>query len=331
MKAEQPNRSIYVVNLNIKELIKIGIVKQRTVNDSMDDNVQRKKNKKEIESISEYGNEDSCIFPTNIVLSGSYNDVIFDENDNNIKIYGKNNFSILDGQHRIKGLKNSIQWYNNKNYTLPVSIILDTEEYLDAKIFTKINYFQKKVSKSLMYDLEELNPQKNPVKTCHNMAKYLNSNRNSPYFNRIKMLGVKTKDQNNATLTQGSLITYLLPLLQNKNGIFHSYYVMNEEDVIYTYLFNYLSVIQRMFPIDWTSTKSIITKTTGFGSLMNLLSYTISNDSHTQKEMEKFLKPLKNMKIISNDSTLVFTSNDYPSGDTGINKLTKAFISILNK
>ncbi len=127
----------------------------------------------------------------------------FDENS----IIGE----IIDGQHRIEGIKKSSKI---DDFELPITLMFNLTEEEKAYIFSIINSKQTKVPKSLIYDLFFLSEERSPQKTCHEIARLFNSDENSSFFKRLKMLG--RKEHQEASLSQGSFIKYLLPNISKK-------------------------------------------------------------------------------------------------------------------
>ena len=87
------------------------------------------------------------------------------ENSNKDIIYAQI-AKVIDGQHRIEGLKN----YKGPNFEVNVSIFVEIDVAEEAYIFSTVNLAQTKVSKSLAYDLFDLARSRSPQKLCHNIA-----------------------------------------------------------------------------------------------------------------------------------------------------------------
>ena len=71
------------------------------------------------------------------------------------------------------------------------------------------------MGKSLAIDLFELARTRSPIKTCHNIAVALDSTKGSPFYHRIKRLGVATvgragDDGPGETLTQATFVNALV-------------------------------------------------------------------------------------------------------------------------
>ncbi len=60
--------------------------------------------------------------------------------------------SIIDGQHRLKGLEEAKQG----EFELSVSIFVGADDATEAMIFSVVNLAQTKVNRSLVYDLFSL-------------------------------------------------------------------------------------------------------------------------------------------------------------------------------
>ena len=82
--------------------------------------------------------------------------LIFDENDKNL------NFSVIDGQHRINGAYLAICIKREKDssaeWEIPAEVFLDLDAAdgpprIQAQIFIDVNFYQKKVDRSLVADL----------------------------------------------------------------------------------------------------------------------------------------------------------------------------------
>ena len=82
--------------------------------------------------------------------------LIFDENDKRLR------FSVIDGQHRINGAYFAVRLLRKKNkavnWEIPSEIFLDLDKFGDpprhqAQIFIDVNFYQKKVDRSLVADL----------------------------------------------------------------------------------------------------------------------------------------------------------------------------------
>jgi len=111
--------------------------------------------------------------------------------------YIPNAVLVIDGQHRLVGLEKSDKEIQD-SYDLLVAFIIGFDRSIIAKQFYTINYEQKPVNKSLLYQLTgEFTREISELSFLHNVAKLLNELAGSPFQGRIKMLGNTPKNITN--------------------------------------------------------------------------------------------------------------------------------------
>ena len=155
--------------------------------------------------MKQYVNNIDATFPTSIILAIDSRYAKYDSKQQEMIIEKKEDIAkIIDGQHPIAGLEG----FSGK-FELNVTIFIDMEEQDQAMTFATINLAQTKVSKSLVYDLYEFQKTRSPEKTCHNIARLLNSEDKSPLKSRIKILG-KATGEPCEYLTQATFVTSLI-------------------------------------------------------------------------------------------------------------------------
>lgn len=242
---------------------------------SEESGLQRRTNIKRIGEISDYTRSATgIVFPTPIILSLN----IFDEETRFSKQlleyqyfnerYGiieydsfeKMEFTIIDGQHRLAGLVDSFT-KTDTDMEMPVTLVLGAGLSEATEIFIQINGNQRKVDRSMIYDLyenihsEELESINKFVK----VSKALNERENSPFFCMIKRLG-----SGSGTISQAFLIDNIINVFDDIELI-----NMSLQD-IYSYLFLYFSIVKETFPEKWKNNgrvSSQIVKTNGIGAL----------------------------------------------------------------
>lgn len=67
--------------------------------------------------------------------------------------------------------------------------MFDLTDEEKAYVFSIINSKQTRVNPSIVYDLFSLAERRSPQKTCHEIARGINSNPDSPFYKKLKMLG----------------------------------------------------------------------------------------------------------------------------------------------
>ncbi len=207
LEVKQPIGVFYVTAMPAEILLKVTEIRRRKYGEG----IQRKSSQKRIYEIGQYCSEADATFPTPIIIALDDKPELSITADhlefNDSEIIGE----VIDGQHRLLGIQHSGIM---EQFTLPVVLMFGLTEEEKAYVFSIINSTQTRVSMSLIYDLFDVAKKRSPQKTCHEIARLLNSDETSPFYRRLKMLG--TKEDDLASLSQGSFIKYLLPLISSK-------------------------------------------------------------------------------------------------------------------
>lgn len=342
IEINQPIGSFYVGKIDSGDLIDISKVVRRKNNIG----TQRELQGARVKEISKYCEDPDATFPTPVVLSvetnenlklkeSSINGIFEMDYDDNLKIA-----EILDGQHRIEGIKAAKKFETE----MMIAIMFDLTEEEKAYVFSTINSNQKKVDKSLIYDLFDVSEERSPYKTCHQIARLMNSSENSPFYNRLKMLGKKNGEME--LLSQGTFVTYLLKLITNnpqedminiKNGkkikekdkdrfIFRDYFADEKDNIILKILLNYFGAVSEVYLDEWNSKEYILTKTTGYGALIKALPI-LYKEGEMQANLSKeyFVGKFKKAKEMMVSQGIELTSTYIGSGEQAQNSLANIF------
>lgn len=268
-KIVQNNQEFYIGTFTISQILTFTKYTHRLIVGYDDENkpiyndeIQRKVENSRVEKIADFLiNDPDALFPTNIVLSipevvidniedidNGYinitiNEVVFKEvskKDGNVYL------TIIDGQHRIRGIEKAIErleseisatqqilrssenkdfekkldYYvkrlnNLKNIELMVSFFIGPTLEFQAMIFSTINRTQKTVPQSLVYELFGLTANDSPQKTALQIVLSLNSYEKSPFFNRIKLYGGSYGINQSPPLTQAGMVKSLIDLISS--------------------------------------------------------------------------------------------------------------------
>ena len=218
------------------------------------DHIQRKVELSRVNKIADFLiNDPFAIFPTNIVLGIPYqaiesqtlhNDIIricikkdvIDEvarannGDKEANIY----ITIVDGQHRIRGIEIAIQRLTDDiasstedsirdklerqlkkilNMEIAISCFIDKSLEYHAMIFSTINRTQKRVSRDLVYSLFGLSSEDTPYKTALEVTLALNAHPKSPFYHRIKLYGGAYDCLMSPPLSQATMIKSIVTLI----------------------------------------------------------------------------------------------------------------------
>jgi DGQHR domain-containing protein len=227
--------------------------------------IQRKLENSRVQKIADFLIEDpNATFPTNIVLhipslimdkqerkegfvEIELSDKVFEgvEKSKQKDDAGHVYITIIDGQHRLKGIETALERItielHNINQTLikspekadlkakleqlskrkadllniqlVVSFFVDKTLEYQAMIFSTINRTQKRVSDSLVSSLFGLNSGDSPQKTSLQIVLALNGHLKSPFFNRINLYGNSYQKGQSPPLSQATMVKSILTLI----------------------------------------------------------------------------------------------------------------------
>ena len=326
----QPIGTFYMTSMKASELIKIVKVIPRS---ESNDGVQRDLSIKRVSDLANYCHETDAAFPTAIIISVmSDSNIIIDEKLHLLDI-DENEYvgNVIDGQHRLAGLMKSGK---ADDFELPVVFMFDLTVEEEAYVFSVINSKQTTVSSSLIFDLFGLSSARSPQRTAHEIARSLNMRKDSPFHERLKMLGKKDGNQENATLSQGTFVKVLLSLICTPEEMelrpmlegldlapksrmpFRRYYILRRDDIILKVLMNCFNAVKEVFPDYWDNPNdNILWKSTGFGgiikSLNELIILGIKDKTLTKEFFEQCFKRLKS--YLDNEK-IPLTSESFPGG-----------------
>lgn len=227
--SKQPIGDIYVASIDAKSIQKITFFDvRRRIQDQRDIErylgIQRPLNQGRVSQLNEYVNFADATFPSSIIVSVDSDYAWYDEITKELILSNtrqgedepstlmSNLCRVIDGQHRIAGLET----FRGENFDLIVSVFIGSDVSDQAYVFATVNLEQTKVNRSLAIDLFELARTRSPFKTCHNIAVALDRTKGSPFFQKIKRLGVATTGRTSReTLTQATFVDGLMPYISN--------------------------------------------------------------------------------------------------------------------
>lgn len=326
LKITQPVGEFYIASLNAKDLLKIAYADVRTLEENEDNRgldsyigQQRKPDPKRIKQIGEYvKNIDAC-FPTGIIISIEPECIEYDEDEKSLTLHEAYDelgnmvipyekiAKIIDGQHRLMGLKYAYdnpglfsQEFNEAQFELNVSIFIGFDIAEQAMIFATVNLAQTKVNSSLVNDLYDFTKERSPQKLCHYVTVTLDADEASPFYKRIKRLGVATKGRQNETLTQAtfvkSLIKYICKSDEQENRdkdiykrgeippksidkneksklIFRDYMIDEKDYELIDVIWDYFEAVRSKWSIAWNTYEQgyMLNKSNGFMGYMRFM------------------------------------------------------------
>ncbi len=339
---QQPLGTFYVGAIAARDVLAIAYADIRRIQERDIEKIvgiQRELVPRRVRELKQYVQNIDATFPTSVILAIPSEHAKYVENRNEMIIKQQEDIAkIIDGQHRIAGLEGF-----DDTFELTVTIFIDMDIQDQAMTFATINLAQTKVSKSLVYDLYAFQKARSPQKTCHNIARLLNSESGSPLNLRIKILG-KATGEPLEFITQATFVTALLKYISSdamkdrdllKRGkrvppasdadasklVFRSLFVDKKDAEIAKIVWNYFEAVAQRWPTAWNSTAQgdMLNRTQGFSALMSFLGpvYRDSADPRGRLSSKSVLRVLSKVKI--RDSA--FTRDNFLPGTTGESKL----------
>lgn len=297
IEVRQPIGTFYIGAMDAKELVDISWADIRRLEDRELDEylgIQRPLNDGRVKELVEYVRTVDATFPTSVIVAVESKNTQFDEPRAVMTLPRVDNVAkIIDGQHRIAGLKHVPA---GTTFMVNVTIFVDMDIADQANVFSTINLAQTKVSRSLVYDLFAYAKARSPQKTCHDIARLMNRQSDGPFEGRIKVLGRATPGMESETLTQAAFVDRLLPYLTDKpirdrdllkrgdtlqptpidkqrELIFREMFRTNTDQDIALVLWNFFVAVRQRWPDAWQRVErgNILNRTTGFAALMRFL------------------------------------------------------------
>lgn len=348
IKIIQPIGEFFIGVMSSKELVEISYADIREMESSLDTylGIQRKLSPTRVKDLKKYVHTIDATFPTSIILAVQEECAEFDENSAILRLHDSDEVpfdriaKILDGQHRIEGLKG----YEKDDFQLNVTIFINADIADQANIFATVNLAQTKVNKSLVYDLFDLSRTRSPQKTAHDVAVALDRHESSPLNGMIKRLGFATPGRTGETLTQAAVVEGLLNyflspdskadrdlLLRGKElpratekelekYPFRNMFIDEKDVEITKILLAYYAAVRDKWSQAWISREqgNILPKTNGFRALLRFLRVAyvyLSKDKGigSQVSYSEFNNLLQEIQLKNDD----FTIENFPPGTSG--------------
>jgi len=345
LRVEQPIGTFFIGVIEAQDLIKISYADIRRPEGRDIERyigTQRDLSESRVKEIKQYVTTMDACFPTSVILSIESSNANYSEQNRILKVTRDDKVAkIIDGQHRIAGLKD----FNNEGFELNVTIFIDMDIEDQAMVFATINLKQTKVTKSLAYDLYEYAKSRSPQKTCHNIAKLLNSKKGSPFYRRIKILG-KATGVGAELITQSTFVDRLMRMIsrdpmddkdkikrgkkieaydytREKSFVFRERFRNEKDAEIAKIIWHFFSAVDKRWNSSWNNFDKgmILARSTGFAALMRLLpNLMIAIQADYIPSEDDFLKYLKKSKLKDGD----FNSDKFKPGSSGEGELLRA-------
>lgn len=354
LRARQPIGDIFIATIPHKKLLSMTFFDVRRVLQEDRDferylGIQRPLDDRRVAQLSQYVNLVDASFPSSIIVAMSEDYVTYDSAASVMTVRnfrtGENAPStairrvgrVLDGQHRIAGLES----FDGPEFDLSTTIFIGADIADQAHIFATVNIEQTKVNKSLVYDLYELSQARSPQKTCHNIVVALDRDPDSPFFKRIKRLGLATEGRVFEPVTQSTLVEGIIgyisadpradrdKLLRDRQldkalgdelykRPLRNLFVAGDDVAIIQLVYNYFTAVRERWPDAWNERGQgfILNRTNGIRALLRFfrVAYTRVAAPGDKVSAQKFLNNVFRQVPLKDSD---FTVENFAPGTSG--------------
>ena len=243
----------YIYMSKVKDILPIYYVAVRG-RDTIEGAVQRVLNKRRISSIKDFILEGNMFFNTFILNWTDRNFEIKFENDKMLVPMISAAAQVIDGQHRLEGLKMAVDENSEIGEQSIVVVMVQNLSTKDAaKIFLNINTEQKPVPQSLVYDLfGEIKDSTSNIVRATDIANELHRDINSPYYQCIRLPG---SSQGVGKVDLSTVVNSLKSYI-DVSGIFTRYNLEDFESQ-YRVISNFFSAIKTFYAQEGTWLKNV--------------------------------------------------------------------------
>ena len=374
VRARQPLGDLYIGTMPSELLWQLAEYDMREISKKEDNiyiatGVQRELNEKRVVEIAAYVQTIDATFPTAVVLAVSADCVTLEEGvggclrmelrseeiqDPDGLFSYERVVRVIDGQHRIEGLKRA----KVRNFDVNVAILVDADIEDQARVFATVNLAQTKVSKSLVYDLFSYSTSNSPERIAHSVCLSLDQTPGSPFFERIKRLGTATPGRSSpeplsqATVVEG-LLSHMVAgkkqLIEDRDSarrgrsfrpisdeearklVLRRFFLEAREVDLAELIWNYFSAVRDRWPVAWAvgGTGQILPRTNGFRGLIRFFREAYNHVSVPGQVTRpgEFLRILGRSELSDQD----FNTDRYPPGTSGETRLYNDLLRSLGR
>lgn len=367
VQIRQGKRTLFLTSFTVRDFLSDGFYEVDRLDVQSAKGKQRLLNKPRANSfardISAADKDNEAFLPTSIFLA-TEGSISYDEHEHQIffntdQMYGVCPFDVVDGQHRIEGLKIAAE-KNERILDFPISVAIahkmnETERMLQ---FVIVNTKQKEVDKGVaqhitarftqMLNVEPLphlpgwllnEAEKRTDYRGLEIAKTLNGDERSPWYGRIQFADEAKGSKH--TITQRSFVTTVKRIILNNFHPFNTFPV--SEDARVPILINYWRAVDDIFVSEEDTvvgkSASIVYKSIGLDFFLLILGPTLNvlskGDDFTE---DAFIQQFINMaEYLEGDSTAALAPEFWRArsaagsmNKAGIRNLASEFIKAIN-
>lgn len=310
--AEQDGNHLYIGVAKAKDLVALTTVDYYNPElDPTDDDqgYQRPPERSRITKIGRYliEGEGDRLFPTAVLLA-SRTKLEYDKKEGKISVSSKSPLQIVDGQHRLAGLKYAIEEKSAahlENFHVPFVIIETPDRLVEMTQFRIVNGTAKQVRTDLVNMILTATysgmkrteiPEKVQWKiVVSNVVDRLAKSPETPWYGLIALPGESTsRSEGGKTVRATSLITSMQPVyvwLKDVSGILNEQCRSMDDEIEYMVqlMSDYWSAIKEVVPEAFENPSGyVIQKTPGIFSLHLLLRHLLGNMFRGRRKFDKF-------------------------------------------
>lgn len=269
IKTSFQGNDIYTISMKVSDMIPLYYVATRGVS-TESGAVQRVLNKTRISKIRDFILEGNS-FVNSFILNWTDDKHLPEINQNTITLnLQEKQAQILDGQHRLAGLKEAMELNASVGeQIILVSIVVNLDTNNAAKIFLNINSEQKPVPRSLIYDLFGIsaNDRESATVRAKDIVDQLDTLEESPYYQLVKYPGIA---RNKAGYIDMSNMINAMKSHLSPTGSFAQYNI-TELNYQVRIIVNFFEAIRESCPSIWYRTNNPFLKASGFGGAFDFL------------------------------------------------------------
>lgn len=301
---EQKQRAFRLLKMKARDLAKVSYVAPRGVS-AEEGAVQRILSPRRIASLKAYAITGGD-YPACIVLNWVNERMPLKESNGTLRIpIVRYSAQIIDGQHRVEGLKEAIQEHPaTGDIELPVAMYEHLGTQACADIFLSINTEQKPVPKSLVYDLYALASDyivDYAASRAKDIATVLNEDEHSPYSGMIKFPG-RARTKGGVALS--TVVSGLKPFVAEK-GIFDQAGIRSLENQA-NVVVNYFAALRRVLDRTWDDRDNAFNYAAGFSGAMDFLKshlfdYCVRHETFTVKSIAGVIRLSPENRVLQSE------------------------------
>jgi DNA sulfur modification protein DndB len=286
VKCEQNGKQFFLASISSHILKNVCTISRRSENPKK--GFQRLLNKNRARDIARYLDEETGVIPSALIVSAQPSSKIeYDPRKQTISFSEtEDGFLVLDGQHRLFGLKEA-----KKDYDFPIVIFIGLNTSEEVKLFIDINTTQKGVPSALLLDIKQLAGIETKIEELQREV-----------FDKLNNKSVLSGYLSPSSSVAGKISRSAFN--EATKEIFHSGLLSGKPvDWIYSGMKNYLEAAERAFRQSHSESAQVY-KTVLFKSLFMLFNDVITRSLNEKKNMKvdsltEILNPLSKLDFDS--------------------------------